>query len=209
MESTSDKSTIVHDDDLVLPITQVSSPIVSSTDCTTNESPNVSLTNDIPHPSPTNNIQYPYEISSSLDIPSGTITIDLPLAPTQPTIGDVPPCVGSMLRAITGALKGQESKNALFRGFAVGLISGAFLSIHVFEHSLLLWQSGNTEIMCLQYIVDVITSLLSGRSIPGQIGHIPTMLSPVQNHLHTRSSFDEVPNVFDIEGSKGLSEDLV
>ncbi|KAF6165912.1 hypothetical protein GIB67_012809 [Kingdonia uniflora] len=117
--------------------------------------------------------------------------------------------VGSMLGAITGALKGRESKNVLFRGFVVGFISGAFLSIHVFEHSLLLWQSGNTEIMCLQYIVDVITSLLSGRSIPGQIGHIFTMLSPVQNHLHTRSSFDEVPDVFEIEGSKGLSEDLV
>ncbi|KAF6134118.1 hypothetical protein GIB67_013515 [Kingdonia uniflora] len=92
MQSTSNKSTIVHDDDLVLPITQVSSPIVSSTDYTTNESPNVSLTNNIPHPSPTNNIQYPYEISSSLNIPGGTITIDLPLAPTQPTIGNVPPC---------------------------------------------------------------------------------------------------------------------
>ncbi|KAF6162538.1 hypothetical protein GIB67_003084 [Kingdonia uniflora] len=116
--------------------------------------------------------------------------------------------VGSMLGAMTGALIGQETESGFFRGAAVGAISGAVFSIQVFEYSLLLWQSDDTGFGCLLYLVDVIASLLSGRLVREQIG--PAMLNAVQSQMGAmESSFEEMPNIFEIGGSKGMSGDLI
>ncbi|KAH1224055.1 NEP1-interacting protein 1 [Glycine soja] len=153
--------------------------------------------------------------------------------------------VGTLLGALTGALIGQETESGFIRGAAVGAISGAVFSIEVFESSLVLWQSDESGIGCVLYLIDVIASLLSGRLVRERIG--PAMLSAVQSqvicfaNLHLASklslaiclefahelplladnsalayqmgaveaSFDEVQNIFDTGGSKGLSGDLV
>ncbi|OIV94862.1 hypothetical protein TanjilG_22059 [Lupinus angustifolius] len=116
--------------------------------------------------------------------------------------------VGTLLGAMTGALIGQETESGFIRGAAVGAISGAVFSIEVFESSLVLWQSDESGIGCLLYLIDVIASLLSGRLVRERIG--PAMLSAVQSQMGAvETGFDEVQNIFDIGGSKGLSGDSV
>ncbi|XP_050368939.1 NEP1-interacting protein-like 1 isoform X2 [Argentina anserina] len=116
--------------------------------------------------------------------------------------------VGTLLGAMTGALIGQETESGFIRGAAVGAISGAVFSIEVFESSLILWQSDESGIGCLLYLIDVIASLLSGRLVRERIG--PAMLSAVQSQMGAvESSFEEIPNIFDTGGSKGLPGDSV
>ncbi|KAF3440351.1 hypothetical protein FNV43_RR18635 [Rhamnella rubrinervis] len=116
--------------------------------------------------------------------------------------------VGTLLGAMTGALIGQETESGFVRGAAVGAISGAVFSIEVFESSLVLWQSDESGIGCLLYLIDVIASLLSGRLVRERIG--PAMLSAVQSQMGAvEISFDEVTNIFDTGGAKGLPGDSV
>ncbi|KAI8536944.1 hypothetical protein RHMOL_Rhmol10G0296200 [Rhododendron molle] len=90
------------------------------------------------------------------------------------------------LGAMTGALIGQETESGFVRGAAVGAISGAVFSIEI----------------------DVIASLLSGRLVRERIG--PAMLSAVQSQMGAvEVSFEELPNMFDTGGSKGLAGDRV
>jgi hypothetical protein len=114
--------------------------------------------------------------------------------------------VGTLLGALTGALIGQETESGFIRGAAVGAISGAVFSIEVFESSLLLWQSDESGIGCLLYLIDVIVSLLSGRLVRERIG--PAMLSAVQSQMGAvESQFQEQTDIFDTAISKGLSGD--
>lgn len=116
--------------------------------------------------------------------------------------------VGTLLGAMTGALIGQETESGFIRGSAIGAISGAVFSIEVFESSLVLWKSDESGIGCLLYLIDVIASLLSGRLVRERIG--PAMLSAVQNQMGAvEITFDEVQNIFDIGGAKGLPRDSV
>ncbi|KAL4645600.1 hypothetical protein ACB092_02G245700 [Castanea dentata] len=116
--------------------------------------------------------------------------------------------VGTLLGAMTGALIGQETESGFVRGAAVGAISGAVFSIEVFESSLVLWQSDESGIGCVLYLIDVIASLLSGRLVRERIG--PAMLSAVQSQMGAVDvSFDEIPNIFDTGGAKGLPGDSV
>ncbi|OIT34317.1 PREDICTED: NEP1-interacting protein-like 1 [Nicotiana attenuata] len=116
--------------------------------------------------------------------------------------------VGTLLGAMTGALIGQETESGFIRGAAVGAISGAVFSLEVFESSLLLWQSDESGIGCLLYLIDVIASLLSGRLVRERIG--PAMLSAVQSQMGAvETTYEEVPNIFDTGGSKGLAGDFV
>ncbi|KAA3475683.1 NEP1-interacting protein 1 [Gossypium australe] len=106
--------------------------------------------------------------------------------------------VGTLLGAMTGALIGQETESGFVRGAAVGAISGAVFSMEVFESSLLLWQSDESGIGCLLYLIDVIVSLLSGRLVRERIG--PAMLSAVQSQMgaaEPATTFAEVHNIFD------------
>ncbi|KAA8532022.1 hypothetical protein F0562_006836 [Nyssa sinensis] len=116
--------------------------------------------------------------------------------------------VGTLLGAMTGALIGQETESGFVRGAAVGAISGAVFSIEVFESSLVLWQSDESGIGCLLYLIDVIASLLSGRLVRERIG--PAMLSAVQSQMGAvETNFEEVQNIFDTGGAKGLPGDSV
>ncbi|XP_075497667.1 NEP1-interacting protein-like 1 [Primulina tabacum] len=116
--------------------------------------------------------------------------------------------VGTILGAMTGALIGQETESGFVRGASVGAISGAVYSIEVFESSLLLWQSDESGIQCLLYLIDVIVSLLSGRLVRERIG--PAMLSAVQSQMGAvETTFEDVPDIFDTGGANGLLVDTV
>ncbi|KAK9668618.1 hypothetical protein RND81_13G072300 [Saponaria officinalis] len=116
--------------------------------------------------------------------------------------------VGTLLGAMTGALIGQETESGFVRGAAIGAISGAVFSIEVFKSSLVLWRFDESDIGCLLYLIDVIASLLSGRLVRERIG--PAMLSAVQSQMGAvETNFEEVTNIFDTGGARGLSYDFV
>ncbi|KAF8410370.1 hypothetical protein HHK36_002898 [Tetracentron sinense] len=116
--------------------------------------------------------------------------------------------VGTVLGAMTGALIGQETVSGFFRGAAVGAISGAVFSIDVFESSLLLWQSDYSGIGCLLNLIDVIESLLSGRLVRERIRQ--AMLNAVQSQMgDLETNFEDILDIFDTSGAKGLSGDSV
>lgn len=75
------------------------------------------------------------------------------------------PLVGTLLGAMTGALIGQETESGFVRGAAVGAISGAVFSIEVFESSLVLWQSDESGIGCLLYLVSKFSFIFSSYSL--------------------------------------------
>ncbi|KAJ4897058.1 NEP1-interacting protein-like 1 [Raphanus sativus] len=115
--------------------------------------------------------------------------------------------VGTLLGALTGALIGQETETGFIRGAAVGAITGAVFSIDVLESSLLLWQSDDSGIACLLYLIDVIASLLSGRLVRERIG--PAMLNAVQSQMGAMESQfqDQTHDIFATPISKGLTGD--
>ncbi|KAL5063630.1 hypothetical protein RYX36_025367 [Vicia faba] len=116
--------------------------------------------------------------------------------------------VGTFLGAMTGAFIGQETESGFIRGAAVGAMSGAVFSIEVFEYSLNLWRSNESGIDCLLYLIDVITSLMSGRLVRERIG--PAMLSAVQSQIGTdEMSFYEFQNFYDVGDTRGLPVVLV
>ncbi|KAK8693049.1 hypothetical protein V6N13_070648 [Hibiscus sabdariffa] len=116
--------------------------------------------------------------------------------------------VGTLLGALTGALIGQETESGFVRGAAVGAISGAVFCIQVSESSLLLWQSDESGIRCLLYLIDVITSLLSGRLVREQIG--PAMLSAVQSQMGAAEPEITLHDIFDAgAAAKGLAINVV
>lgn len=90
--------------------------------------------------------------------------------------------VGALLGTMSGALIGQKTESGFIRGAAVGAISGAVFSVEVFECSIGLWHSDNSGIGCLLYLIDIITSLVSGRLVRERIGQ--AMLNAVQSQAY-------------------------
>nr|GMC65871.1 NEP1-interacting protein-like 1 [Ipomoea batatas] len=86
--------------------------------------------------------------------------------------------VGTLLGAMNGALIGKETESGFIRGAAVGAISGAVFSLEVLESSLL---SDESLTGCLQYLIDVIASLLSGRLVRERLG--PAIQSVMQKQV--------------------------
>ncbi|KAK9109340.1 hypothetical protein Sjap_017400 [Stephania japonica] len=116
--------------------------------------------------------------------------------------------VGSLLGAMTGALIGQKTESGFIRGATIGAISGAVFSLEVYEYSLLLWQTSEPRSTCILYLMEVFASLLSGRLVREQVG--PAVQSAVQQQMGgSDASLEDVFDIFDIGGAKGLSRDLV
>nr|GLL19124.1 NEP1-interacting protein-like 1 [Ipomoea trifida] len=85
--------------------------------------------------------------------------------------------VGTLLGAMNGALIGKETESGFIRGAAVGAISGAVFSLEVLESSL----SDESLTGYLQYLIDVIASLLSGRLVRERLG--PAIQSVMQKQV--------------------------
>lgn len=61
--------------------------------------------------------------------------------------------VGSMIGAMTGALIGLATESGMFRGAGIGAISGAVFSIEVVDASLDLWNSNDSSVWSIIYMV--------------------------------------------------------
>ncbi|WOL05956.1 NEP1-interacting protein 2 [Canna indica] len=116
--------------------------------------------------------------------------------------------VGSLGGAITGALIGLATESGLLRGAGVGAISGAVFSIEVVESSLDLWNSRESGIWSVLYVLDIISSILSGRLVRDKVG--PALQNAVQSQMSALSlPFMETPDFFETGGIRGLDMDEV
>ncbi|XP_078155621.1 NEP1-interacting protein 2-like isoform X2 [Carex rostrata] len=66
--------------------------------------------------------------------------------------------VGSLVGAITGALIGLATESGMFRGAGIGAISGAVFSIEVVDSSLDLWNSNDSGVWSILYMMSAISS---------------------------------------------------
>uniref|UniRef100_A0A0E0MAB7 RING-type domain-containing protein n=1 Tax=Oryza punctata TaxID=4537 RepID=A0A0E0MAB7_ORYPU len=116
--------------------------------------------------------------------------------------------VGSVVGAVTGCVIGLATESGMLRGAGIGAISGAVFSIEVAESSRDLWHSSDSGIWCLVYMVDIISSLLSGRLVREKVG--PAVQSAVQSQISAISSpFAETSDLFETGGTKGLPADTL
>ncbi|KAJ6828081.1 NEP1-interacting protein 1-like [Iris pallida] len=120
--------------------------------------------------------------------------------------------VGSLVGAMTGALIGLATESGLVRGAGIGAISGAVFSIEVVESSVTLWQSNNSGIWSILYVIDIFVSLLSGRLVREKVG--PAVQSAVQSQMSAAvdsSPFTETLDIFETGGgvAGGMSKDSV
>ncbi|XP_062204929.1 NEP1-interacting protein 2-like isoform X2 [Phragmites australis] len=113
--------------------------------------------------------------------------------------------VGSLVGAVTGSVTGMATESGMLRGAGIGAISGAVFSIEVLESSRDLWHSGDSGIWSILYMVDIVSSVLSGRLVREKVG------LAVQSQISAISSpFAETSDLFDTTGgSKGLPADAL
>lgn len=116
--------------------------------------------------------------------------------------------VGSLVGAVTGSMVGLATESGMLRGAGIGAISGAVFSIEVAESSRDLWHSGDSGVWTLLYMVDIISSLLSGRLVREKVG--PAVQSAVQSQISAISSpFEETSDLFETGSVRGLPEAAV
>ncbi|CAL9752793.1 unnamed protein product, partial [Musa acuminata subsp. burmannicoides] len=120
--------------------------------------------------------------------------------------------VGSVVGAITGALIGLATESGLLRGAGIGATSGAVFSIEVVESSLDLWNSRESGIWSILYVLDIISSLLSGRTVRKRLEQQCRVQSRVR-HLYISEL--QIPYIYTEPGLRyrrgvgGLSIDAV
>ncbi|CAN6300248.1 unnamed protein product [Urochloa humidicola] len=122
--------------------------------------------------------------------------------------------VGSLVGAVTGSMIGLATESGVLRGAGIGAISGAVFSIEVAEASRDLWHSGgDSGVWTVLNMVDIISSLLSGRLVREKVG--PAVQSAVQSQISAISSpFAETSDLFETTaggggGSRGLPADAL
>ncbi|CAL9780656.1 NEP1-interacting protein 2-like [Musa acuminata AAA Group] len=116
--------------------------------------------------------------------------------------------VGSLVGAITGALIGLATESGLLRGAGIGAISGAVFAIEAVESSLDLWNSRESGIWSLLYVIDILCSLLSGRIVREKVD--PAMQSAVQSQM-SAADLPSIENfdLFATDSTGGLAMDTV
>ncbi|XP_042462395.1 NEP1-interacting protein 2-like isoform X2 [Zingiber officinale] len=103
--------------------------------------------------------------------------------------------------AIAGALIGIATESGFLRGSGIGAISGAVFSIEVVESSLDLWNSSESGIWSLLYLLDIVSSIVSGRLVREKVG--PAVQSAIQSQMSALNlPFIESLDLFETGGAK-------
>ncbi|URE40758.1 RING [Musa troglodytarum] len=99
-------------------------------------------------------------------------------------------------------------RERLAAGAGIGAISGAVFCIEAVESSLDLWNSRESGIWSLLYVIDIICSLLSGRIIREKVD--PAMQSAVQSQM-SAADLPSIENsdLFATDSTGGLPADAV
>ncbi|XP_078148116.1 NEP1-interacting protein 2-like [Carex rostrata] len=116
--------------------------------------------------------------------------------------------VGSVVGIVIGFLMGLATECGIFRGAAIGAITGAVFCIEAVESSINIWNSGESAKDSLIYVMDIISSLLNGRIVWEKV--YPAVQNAVMSQMSmTISPFGDNTDLFETGGTKGISRNAL
>lgn len=116
--------------------------------------------------------------------------------------------VGSLVGIFIGAFMGMSTESGMFRGAGVGAVSGAVFSIEAVESCIEIWRSSHSGKYSILYVLDIISSLFSGRIVWEKVS--PALQRAVQSQMSLMSTpFIDNSDLFETGSTGGMSRDLI
>ncbi|XP_062190435.1 NEP1-interacting protein 2-like [Phragmites australis] len=116
--------------------------------------------------------------------------------------------VGSLVGIFIGAFIGMSTESGMFRGAGVGAISGAVFSIEAVESCIEIWRSSNSGKYSILFVLDIISSLFSGRIVWEKVS--PALQRAVQSQMSLLTTpFIDNSDLFETGSTGGMSRDLI
>ncbi|XP_072988259.1 NEP1-interacting protein 1-like isoform X1 [Typha latifolia] len=116
--------------------------------------------------------------------------------------------VCSFVGGVTGALIGLAAESGILRGSGIGALSGAIFSFEIIDSSVDMWSSTESRTWSILHLMDIISSLLSGRLVREKIA--PAVQSAVQRQMGAVvSPFMEAHEFLEAGGLRGMKKDSI
>ncbi|TVU39300.1 hypothetical protein EJB05_12713 [Eragrostis curvula] len=116
--------------------------------------------------------------------------------------------VGSLVGIFIGAFMGMSTESGMFRGAGVGAVSGAVFSIEAVESCIEIWRSSHSGKYSILFVLDIISSLFSGRIVWEKVS--PALQRAVQSQMSLLSTpFIDNNDLFETGGTGGMSRDFI
>lgn len=116
--------------------------------------------------------------------------------------------VGSLVGIFIGAFMGMSTESGMLRGAGVGAVSGAVFSIEAVESCIEIWRSSHSGKYSILFVLDIISSLFSGRIVWEKVS--PALQRAVQSQMSLLSTpFIDNNDLFETGSTGGMSRDLI
>uniref|UniRef100_A0ACD5UZK1 Uncharacterized protein n=1 Tax=Avena sativa TaxID=4498 RepID=A0ACD5UZK1_AVESA len=116
--------------------------------------------------------------------------------------------VGSLVGVFIGACMGMSTESGMLRGAGVGAVSGAVFSIEAVESCIEIWRSSESGKYSILFVLDIISSLFSGRIVWEKVS--PALQRAVQSQMSLLSTpFMDNNDLFETGSTGGMSSDLI
>uniref|UniRef100_A0A0E0Q852 RING-type domain-containing protein n=1 Tax=Oryza rufipogon TaxID=4529 RepID=A0A0E0Q852_ORYRU len=116
--------------------------------------------------------------------------------------------VGSLVGVFIGAFMGMSTESGMLRGAGVGAVSGAVFSIEAVESCIEIWRSSESGKYSIIFVLDIISSLFSGRIVWEKVS--PALQRAVQSQMSLLSTpFIDNNDLFETGNTGGMSRDLI
>uniref|UniRef100_J3MKU1 RING-type domain-containing protein n=1 Tax=Oryza brachyantha TaxID=4533 RepID=J3MKU1_ORYBR len=116
--------------------------------------------------------------------------------------------VGSLVGIFIGAFMGMSTESGMLRGAGVGAVSGAVFSIEAVESCIEIWRSSESGKYSIIFVLDIISSLFSGRIVWEKVS--PALQRAVQSQMSLLSTpFIDNNDLFETGSTGGMSRDLI
>ncbi|KAG0544905.1 hypothetical protein BDA96_02G316600 [Sorghum bicolor] len=103
---------------------------------------------------------------------------------------------------------GMSTESGMFRGAGVGAVSGAVFSIEAVESCIEIWRSSHSGKYSILFVLDIISSLFSGRIVWEKVS--PALQRAVQSQMSLMSTpFIDNNDLFETGSTGGMSRDLI
>ncbi|KAL6639233.1 hypothetical protein ACP70R_022963 [Stipagrostis hirtigluma subsp. patula] len=116
--------------------------------------------------------------------------------------------VGSLVGIFIGAFLGMSTESGMLRGAGIGAVSGAVFSIEAVESCIEIWRSSDSGKYSILFVLDIISSLFSGRIVWEKVS--PALQRAVQSQMSLLSTpFMDSNDLFETGSTGGMSRDLI
>ncbi|KAM3353403.1 hypothetical protein ACQJBY_024517 [Aegilops geniculata] len=116
--------------------------------------------------------------------------------------------VGSLVGIFIGAFMGMSTESGMLRGAGVGAVSGAVFSIEAVESCIEIWRSSESGKYSFLFVLDIISSLFSGRIVWEKVS--PALQRAVQSQMSLMSTpFIDNNDLFETGCTGGMSSALI